>query len=177
MIEVVKRNGDREPFSIGKLAGTVWRGIEPTEGDYQEAIDIARAVFIHLRRKEISVISSGALLDLVLRAMRRMNMAEGAVLIELHSVLRSERRKGFQVVHENGKVSEWDKTWLARLAGRMWFISTRTARHIAGEVEMELLERVDRTVKRQEVVDLLNEEVSQFGLADAVPVRQFGMED
>ena len=46
------------------------------------------------------------------------------------------------------------------------------SRIAAGEVEMILLRQDAETVSREEVTDTLNRVMSEFGLADAVPVNQ-----
>jgi len=176
-IVVVKRDGEYELFNTGKLAATVWRGVERTDGHYNDAIELARAVRIYLRRRAVVETSSRVIQDLMLRAMRKVNMNEAAVLVELHSILRDERRKDFTVLHEKGGSAEWDKSWVASLISRMWHISRIASRIIAGEIEMELLEQAGRVVKRGEVIKMLNAKVTQYGLADAVPVRQYEMEE
>ena len=172
-IEVQKRDGSIEEFRLAKLAGALWRGVRVAEGTYRDARELAGAIHIFLMRKRIKSISSSAIFEMGLKALRRIHMGEAAEILELHRTLRAMRRKLLHICHDDGNITLWDKGWLVALAMQMWHLSRQTARLLAGEVELELLPQEDNEIPRQEVLDELNKLVQQYGLADAVPVRQY----
>ena len=176
-IVVVKKDGFKEPFDQGKLASSIWKGISRTGRNYRDAMALSRAIFVYLQRKAVAEVSSHEVGVLMLRALKKVGMGDGGVVIELHSILRNEHRSEFVVIHTNGSSTTWDKSWVALLVSQMWHISRNVARIIAGEIEMELLEQNGRMIHRDEVVARLNDKVSQYGLADAVPAWQYEMED
>ena len=91
--------------------------------------------------------------------------------MELHKALRAVRRPLLKLRYEDGSLVQWEKAWLTDLAERMWNLSPRTARILAGEVEMQILPQDPTILTREDILDVLNERVAQLGLADAVPVR------
>lgn len=172
-IKVRKRDGSLEAFAPARLASTMARGLARTGGPERLGRDLARAVELYLRRCRRTVVSSTALFEMAVKALRRVCMGEAAEVIELHRTLRAVRRPLLRVRHDGGQVTTWDKSWVALMGERTWGLSRRTARIFAGEIELHLLPQQSRIVDRQDVIALLNERVVQFGLADAVPVRQY----
>lgn len=170
-IRIRKQDGGREAFDIEKLTGSLRRGMRQVGVSAEGACELARAIHIHLQRRRRRLISSSAVFEMVLKALRQVRMGETAEILELHRMLRAVRRRLLYVRHEDGNVTMWDKSWLAKLAEGIWCLSPGTARILAGEVEIHLLPQEEREVSRREVLDLLNQKVSQFGLADAVPVE------
>jgi hypothetical protein len=170
-IVVRKRNGRTEPFDAGKLAGALWRGMEDAVGTYRDARDLAEAIEIYLHRRGQQDISSRAIFEMAMKVLRRAGLSEAAELVELHATLRAIRRDQLRVRHHSGELTAWDKSWLTDLGERIWGLSRSTARVLAAEVEDDLLSPEPLEVGRDDVVGLFNEKVSEFGLADAVPVR------
>jgi hypothetical protein len=89
--------------------------------------------------------------------------------LQEHRSWRLARRGELRIRHERGKLTLWEKGWLAEFAQRCWRLSNRTARILAGQVEADLLRGPAREVPRQEIIDRLNEITAAYGLADAVP--------
>jgi hypothetical protein len=176
-IKVRKRDGSLEAFDPARLGATMVYGLNRTGGPIRLGRDLARAVELYLRRRRRSVVSSTALFEMAVKALRRVCMGEAAEVIELHRTLRAVRRPLLEVRHDGGHLTKWDKSWLAMMGERTWGLSRRTARIFAGEIELQLLPQESRTVDRQAVIDLLNERVARFGLADAVPLRQYAPQD
>ena len=170
-IRVRKRDGTREDFDIEKLAGSLRRGMPCVGESAAGARELAHAIGIHLQRKRLRFISSSALFEMALKTLRRVKMNQVAEILESHRMFRGVRRRVLRVRHEDGKITMWDKSSLARLAERIWGLSPRTARIFAGEVESHILLQERAEFSRREVLNLLNQKVSQFGLADAVPVE------
>jgi ABC-type cobalamin transport system ATPase subunit len=168
---VQKRNGGEEPFDVHKLAGAIARAMIAVDGAPGEARELAGAIQVFLRRSRRKTISSAAIFEMTLKTLRQVRRSEVAELLELHRTLRTIRRDQLRVVHGRGR-SRWEKTWLAQLAMRIWGLSPMAARLLAGEVEADLIHPARTEVAREEVLDRMNEKVCQYGLADAVPVRQ-----
>ena len=170
-ISVRKKNGQIQPFDTGKLAGCIWRSVDAVGGEYQLAWEIARAVEIYLRRKDRDEVTSSAVFEMCLKALRRVKIGEAAEVMELQSALRSIRRRLLRIDHGNGKISHWDKNWLVTLGRQIWQLSVETVRIIASEIELEILpSQQEKVLTREEICKILNEKVVQFGLADALPV-------
>ena len=173
MTHVLKTGGFREPFDPAKLTASLWRGLKPVGGDHRIAEKITEALCLHLKRSERDEISSDEIFSLSAKALRRIRRGEAAELLELHRSLRAARRRRMVVRHENGSRIAWKKDWLASLAVRMWGLSPRTGRILAATVEQHLLMPDESQIARDEVIEMLNETVAQFGLADAVPLQPF----
>jgi len=171
-IHVRKRDGSIEPFDVSKLTRTLWCVIQPTGGRFDEAWHLAAAVQLYLRRDGAPVVTSAAVFEMALKVLHRLHRIQAACALEAHRACRSLARKQLTVVHEPGKTTCWDKSWLSCLAGRSWRLAPTTARIIADQVESALLASGQRSVSREEVIDALNAAVAACGLADAVPVTQ-----
>ncbi|MCY2928924.1 MAG: ATP cone domain-containing protein [Planctomycetota bacterium] len=172
MIQVRKRDGSIEPFQQVKITRALWSVIEPGGGHYLDARHLAEAIEIYLERDGDDVVSTAAVFEMALKVLHRTGMVVPACALEAHRACRALGRKQLMVVHEPGKATYWDKSWLSSLAQRSWRLATPTARIVAAQVEAALLASAQRTVTREDVIDLLNAAVSSFGLADAVPVEQ-----
>jgi len=170
-IRVLKRDGSSEPFQTLKLAGAMWRGMQQSRGRYHDARDLAEAIEIHLARTGQNTVTSDTVFAMVIRVLRRVRMGRAGQAIETHRLWRRAQRAGLLVYHGPNKITLWDKGWLCQVAQHTWGISPVTARTVAGAVEADLLAADEIMVTREEVLSRMNEAVSQFGLADAVPVR------
>ncbi len=171
MIQVVKRDGGGEQFEPLKLTASIWAAMDPRQGRYVDAVELAKAVELYIERIGWPVVSSAAIFEMTLKVLRRVDFNAPARAYETKHQARRARRKQFRVVHPSGRVTLWDKSWLAQLASRSWQLSGETARTLAGRDETTLLAGSGRWASRKVIVDMLNELVDEFGLADAVPVR------
>ena len=169
---VEKRDGKIEAFDVAKLTGILWRGIEPDGGEYRHARELARAIQVYLRRSKRTTVTSAAIFEMGLKTLRRVHRGPAAENLELHRTLRQTRRQHLRISHGTGQVTAWDKAWLSRLAEGMWHLSPQTARLLAGQVESRILPHEETVISREDILDELNGLVSQFGLADAVPVSR-----
>lgn len=176
-IKVRKRDGSVEAFDLLKLGAVLGQGLQRTGGTPRLGRDLARAVHLYLQRNRREVVTSKAIFEMAVKALRRVCMGEAAEVLELHRTLRAVRRPLLRIRHAEGRLTGWEKSWVAAMAQRIWCVSRRTARILAADVELYLLPSEDRVVDRQEVVDLLNRRVAEFGLADAVPVKQYAPQD
>lgn len=170
-IRVCKRDGTEEAFSAPKLAAGMARAMRETTGRYFDALQLALAVEVYLERSNRQKVSSSALFEMVLKVLRRCGMDQAAEAMETCRVVRAEARRHVRVCHDGGQSTQWDKNWLSLLAERSWFLSPTTARILAGDVERELLARGPGVATRGDILEMLNQRVAEYGLADAVPVQ------
>jgi len=171
-IWVQKRDGSVEDFDCLKLVGAVSRAVRPAKGRCDYARSIAAAIEVFCRRSGCGCVSSAAVFEMTVRAMRCVSLDVGAEAMESHRAWRIRRRRQLRVAHERGQVTMWDKSWLCELAQRSWRLSRPAARIIAGRLECELLAEPAELLWRDTVVARLNDCVAAYGLADAVPAHQ-----
>jgi len=169
-VEVVKRDGSREAFDPAKLTGMLRKGMNRLGIPGRNADELGEAVGIYLQRAECYVVSSLAVFEMGIKTLRHVGMDDAAEVIELTHALRAARRRMLRVRQDDGRLIAWDKSWLAKLAERMWCLSPNCARILAADVEEELLAVETTEISRLEVLEMLNQCVFEFGLADAVPV-------
>jgi YD repeat-containing protein len=180
-VRILKRDGTSEDFHSHKLAGSIARGMRSCgEGSYRDAVDLAGAISIYVRQGwQCPCISSPAVFEMTLKVLRHVQFTAAADAMEAYRLQRTSSRRLIRIAHADGRVTHWDKGWLARIGAQSWKIGPGTARIIAAEVEQELLASValpDRAtglqeiLLRQDVLELFNRRVAEYGLADAVPV-------
>ena len=171
-IRVVKADESVELFDVRKLAVGMYRAMHGEEASYEQALSLAEAVEIYLRRRGKRRVSSSAVFEMVLRSLRYVDLTGAAEAAEAYRDWRKTLRKQLRVMHDGRNITLWDKGWLCEFACRSWHISRATARILAGKAEMKLLRSNESIVTRQAVTELLNRLMSEYGLADAVPVSQ-----
>ncbi len=171
-IQVRKSDSTEEAFDVRKLAASMFVAMRQTRGRYYDAEQLAVAIGIYLDRNDWSTVTSDALAELAVKVLNRCRLAEAGDLMARHRRSRDKSRRRLQVRHEGGQVTMWDKAWLSSWAQKSWLVSRDTARILAGQVERELLDSGVAEVLRPEVLDMLNRRVAEYGLADAVPMRQ-----
>jgi len=175
-VRVLKRDGTAEDFSRRKLAAAMWRSMTGTCGEFRDAAELARAVEIYLVRRRLLCTSSAAVLEMTMKVLRRVGLPAAADAMEGHHAWRSARRKRLRILHDGGRLTCWDKSWLAKFICRSWDVLPATGRIVAGILEEELLAGPARQFSREDVIARMNECVASLGLADAVPVRQYALE-
>ena len=168
-VQVLKRDGTAEGFDGRKLAASIWRSMDRDSTSYEHARRLAEAVETYIIRKGKACVSSSAVFEMTVKALRHVGLPHAAQSAETYRIWRSLLRKELRIQHEEGQLTLWDKNWLLEFASRSWHISPRTARILAGKVELDLLRDNEGIVPRQKVIDLLNRVVAEYGLADAVP--------
>ncbi|MBN1942295.1 MAG: hypothetical protein JW849_03275 [Phycisphaerae bacterium] len=171
-IRVRKRDGSIEEFNAAKLAGVLRRVLDRLEGVRTDADNLAGGMYLYLQRTRRTIVTSAAVFGMLVKILRRIQLGDAAELFELHRTLRMVRRRLLRVRHDNGCTTRWDKSWLAVLAERTWHVSRPTARILAGEIELCILPQEEAEIARGAILDLLNEQVSQWGLAEPVPLAR-----
>ena len=183
-IRVLKRDRSVELFDARKLAAAMWRAMPPGSASFDHVRRLAEAVDVYLRRQGRLCISSSAVFEMTVKALRVVGFAAAAEAAESYRDRREMLRTQLRILDSRGKLRFWGKSWLCELACSSWHISPTAARILAGKVERRILRcaqwvrartcerlRLGRlVVSRQTVVDLLNQCTSEYGLADAVPV-------
>lgn len=177
-VQVLKRDGSWEAFDARKLAGAMCKAIAACDSGRPQAQALAMAGVIgtFLQRRQSHCVSSAAIFEMAVKVLRGVNQPQVADAFERHHSLRSIGRRRLRVRQDNGRLTCWDKSWLAKFAARSWELSTTTGRMIAGRIEARLLEEGQTVVMRRAVLDEMNAHVASLGLADAVPVRQYALE-
>ena len=171
-IRVIKSDSTEEPFDACKLAASMFRAMRGRRGRLYDAIQLAAAIGIYLERSSVRRVTSNHLSQLAVKVLHRCRLGEAAAAMEAFRQRRRIRRLQLVVRHEGGEVTMWDKGWLSSWAQSSWLLSRTTSRILAGQVERELLDGEAIVISRPEVLDMLNRRVAEYGLADAVPVRQ-----
>ncbi len=174
IVNVVKRDGSAEPFDARKLAGTVWRAMhaQGRRASYRHALNVASAVEIYLQRTHWTCVSGAAVFEMVVKVLRRIRFDTAADAMEEHRLWRSLRRGRTFVDHPEAHQTAWDKTWVVRLAEQGWNLSRPAARALAAQIEHTVLATTEGALSREEVLELLNSSVAEYGLVDAVPTRR-----
>jgi hypothetical protein len=170
-IRVLKRDGSIEAFNSWKLTAAMWRGLRCRPNTHTHARQLAEAIGIYLARRESGAVSSRAIFEMATKAFRHVGLARAARRMEKHLAWRCEARRKVRIRHD-GRVTFWDKGWLCQLTCRSWHIGTPAARIIVGRLEAEILRSGRGELSREEIMDMLNRSMVDYGLADAVPVRQ-----
>ncbi len=170
-IQVLKRDGGAEPFDVYKLASVLWRATRQSGLSFERNRYLAEAVLFYLVRSKRRCASSAAIFEMAIKVFQHVRMADAAGRLQAHRAWRRAGRRAIVVRHDNDRLTCWDKGWLASLAQRSWHISRTTARIVAGQVELQLIQARTAEIAKSMVVEMLNDRMVAFGLADAVPVR------
>jgi len=171
-IQVCKSDSTEESFDVHKLAASMFSAMQGTRGRFYDATQLAIAIGIYLKRNSWLTVTSDTLAQLAVKVLNRCRLSEAGSAMADYRRNRRVRRRRLQVRHEGGRVTMWDKAWLSPWAQRSWLLSRTTGRILAGQVERELLGSDAVEVSRLDVLDMLNRRVEEYGLVDAVPVRQ-----
>lgn len=175
-VRVLKRDGSSEDFSVLKLAAVMYKAMQANRGELRDAVSLAQAVGLYLRRRDMRCISSAAVFEMTIKVFNRVRMDKANDALEAHRAWRSAGRRKLVIRQDNGRSTEWDKSWLCSLAAQSWDLMPATARIVAGIVEYDLIGVRAMMVTRSAAIDQMNETVAALGLADAVPVRQFALD-
>jgi hypothetical protein len=162
-IQVLKRAGAAEPFSVQKLRLCLWRALECRGEMLLRAHYLAEAVVVYLRRNRHRVVTSGALLEMAIRVLRQTGHGEAADALEAHHCRRLAARGRLVLVHPTGRRSRWDRNWLAEQIRHRWGIGRSAARALSATVEDDLLPH-EGAIARQAVLDLASRRLDEFGL-------------
>ncbi len=175
-VRVLKRDGSSEDFDVSKLAAVMYKAMRSAGGELRDALSLAQAVGLYLRRRDVRCISSAAVFEMMIKVFNRVRMEKANDALEAHRAWRSAGRRKLVVRQDNGRNTQWDKSWLSILASQSWGLSPATGRIIAGIVEYDLISARAAMVSRSAAIDQMNDTVSALGLAGAVPVRQFALD-
>ena len=164
MIRVLKRDSSTEPFDSNKLRLSLWRAMKDCGGKFTYAHCLSQAIDIYLEQTHSTAVSSRAILEMAVRALRQTDQHAAAEVLETHHRWRQAARRRLTMVHESGQKSVWDRNWVTQQAEHRWSLSHGTARGISADIESELLPQGGE-IRREQVLDRLDELVDQLGLA------------
>ena len=171
-IQVCKSDSTEEAFDVRKLAGSMFVAMRETRGRHYDATQLAIAIGLYLEQTSWLTVTSDALAELATKVLNRCQLSDAASAMAEYRRNRIIGRGRLHVRQEGGQVTMWDKAWLSLWAQRSWLVSRNISRILAGQVERELLDSGATEVSRLDVLDMVNRRVAEYGLADAVPVRQ-----
>ncbi|MCP4376305.1 MAG: hypothetical protein GY794_09045 [bacterium] len=175
-IRVAKRDGTFEQFDREKLAAAICRVMQEYPCAFAESREVALAIDIYLHRRRWGTISSAAIFEMLLKTFRRIGMDLPAAIIETHQTWRLRRRKRVKVRYADGQTTEWDKGWLVKSVCSSWHLGRSAGRILAAEIEARLLGADVSVIERDKLIEQVNALVSEYGLADAVPVESHSLE-
>jgi hypothetical protein len=173
MVLVLKRGGGTEPFKLEKLRRCFWRALGGEGFTFQSAECLAQAVGIYLRREDRWRVSSRALLEIAIRALRQTGHDDAAKEVEWHHRHRLGARRRLKVTQParpgestttESWAFRWDRDWVTRQIEQRWDIGRAAAAVISADIESELLEKKS-DIDRQALLDLIDERVEHYGLA------------
>jgi hypothetical protein len=173
MVLVVKRGGGTEPFKLEKLRRCFWQALGGEGCLFQSAQCLAQAVGIYLRREDRWRISSRALLEIAMRALRQTGYEDAASQLEGYHRRRLGARRRLKVTQapRPGELAasemwtfRWDRDWVTRQIEQRWAVGRPAAAVISADIESELLENKSH-IDRQALLDLIDERVEHYGLA------------
>ncbi|MFW6154424.1 MAG: ATP cone domain-containing protein [Planctomycetota bacterium] len=164
MIQVLKRDGAVEPFCVDRLRACLRRVLRPTgQADTLPRL-LCEAIAIHLRRRGTAKVSSAALFEMVLLALRETDQPSAGDALEAHRRWRHRARRALRLVDEDGRLRAWDRGWLTGRIQSRWALSRPAARALGAIIEAELLGRPGELSQRR-IDDLIDERVENYGLA------------
>ncbi|MHC4716943.1 MAG: ATP cone domain-containing protein [Planctomycetota bacterium] len=165
MICVLKRDGTSEPFDRYKLRGCLLGLLKSLGEELWHAEVLSSAVGQYLRRRGIRCITSAALLEMVLTALRISGLGDVGGELERRHRARLGMRNRLVLDHGSGVRTAWSKDWLVGRLRARWGLGRAAARVLAGEVELDLMARGSTRIGREEVARMLTERVASCGLA------------
>jgi transcriptional regulator NrdR family protein len=164
-IHVLKRDGTIEPFDPFKLCGCLLRALPHRERSVFRAGALSEAVGCYLLRRGLRCVSSAALLEMALTALRAVGLTGGAWRLEQRHALRSTMRSRTTFCHGRHQPSAFSKEWLVKYACRRWSVGRTVARILAGQIEQHLIQSGAREVSRSDIMNMLGWLAGAYGLA------------
>ncbi len=173
-IFILKRDGSIEPFDKHKLRACLLRALPPHEGCLDRATALSSAIRCYIIRRRERCVTSAAVMEMVLAALRAVSLPITAERMEDWHAQRLEMRNRLVLHHSDTASSNWSKDWLVQQAKAQWGIGTVSARIIAGHIERILMAGGCLAITRAEVIAMLEQQVSAFGLVLACPLQEAG---
>jgi hypothetical protein len=170
-ILVLKRDGSREPFDLGKLRRAIAVAIRECEEDDSVADVLAQAVLTHLKSHWESPEPPSApyLLRCCQTALHEAEMPEAARRMDLYARARINRRKTISVVDVSVPSAEprpWRKRKLIRWFETRANVSRAMARMLAARIETYLFGLSYELVSTALITELSLAELYAWGLSD-----------
>ena len=148
MITVLKRDGSLEPFTPEKLRAALMRVLPEGVDSFGRASVLTSTIECYLLSHGPRFVSSGALLEIALAALRAIHLERSARQWEQHHSRRWQLRRQLVIHHNSSGDSDWSKNWLVSHLCAHWSLGRPTARVLAGQVEQQLMPMVRRQLAR-----------------------------
>jgi hypothetical protein len=114
--------------------------------------------------RRIRCLSSAAVLEMALAALRAVDLSESAETLEQAHLARLRMRSRLIVRHDDSPPTAWSKDWLVQQMQRKFGLGRTTARILAAKVERDMLCDPRRELTRGELADLCSNVLGAFGL-------------
>ncbi|MBI5724482.1 MAG: hypothetical protein HZA50_11025 [Planctomycetes bacterium] len=173
MVRVIKRDCTIEPFDERKIMRMACLALPEKSCQIDDLRPVADGVKMYLKVSAKPCIPSAELFDLAARSLNYVGLTEAVRILTLHRAWRAAQRRHLRIVHDDGRCTLWDKSWLCEHAIRGWNVSRQAARIVAAEIEEALLTGGRRKVERKYVLVMLGARLGELGLVDVVPVGSF----
>ncbi len=164
MIQVLKRDGAVEPFNLDRLCACLRRVLRPADPTDVLPRLLCEAIGIYLRRRGTTKVSSAAVFEMTVLALREIDQDAAADALEAHRRRRRRDRRALWRVDDNGRRTPWDRGWLTGRIQTRWSLSRPAARALGAIIEDELLGRPG-AITSARLDDLIDERVENYGLA------------
>jgi len=168
-IRVSKRDGTIEPFQRWKLRCCLLRVVGPQTPDGFWADALSAAVQCYIRRRGLTCVSSAAVLEMALTALRAVCLEDSARRLEQWHTARARMRGRLRLYHQDGRATNCTKQWLVEHLCKRWSLRRTTARILAGQLEKRLIRAGTDSLTRSEVLGMLERLVSAYGLVQTHP--------
>jgi hypothetical protein len=172
-IILTKRDGSLELFSFQKLRNCLADVLRHCSYDPALAEPLTRAVAAYLAERRDDRLPSTELVFRCVRvALQQSGLSEVAGELALQRRVRAIRRKALRVQADESAVGghPWRKARIVATLERRYGLARPTARFVAGQVERQILALKYREVSRLFVRELVGNEVTAWGLGEAVNI-------
>jgi transcriptional regulator NrdR family protein len=163
-IRVLKRDSSIEHFNIAKLRLSLWRALGADSESFLHADWLAHAIQGFLHYEGHRAVSSRALFEMAVRSLRCVERDDAGDALEAHRRVRRQRRDVLTILHEDGRRSRWDRSWVTAHLRQRWSLGRSAAKALSAQIEADLLARPGELARRA-VLDRVDGLVEAFGLA------------
>lgn len=169
-IIIAKRDGSLESFAAGKLRRVLSAAMRDCRLDTRVADPLVQAVEVHLRYwDEPRPPTAEYVFRCVHAVLRQTGLTDVAERVAAHRRWRRVKRQAVRVLHEEPAGRElrpWRKAAVVAALESRCGLSHTTARIVASELEMRVLNLGYRTISQHLLDELMRNELLAWGLWD-----------
>lgn len=173
-IVVTKQDGTLERFSLAKLCNCLSAAMRGLAYDPRLAAPLARAVAMHLQDwAEASPPRTEYIYRCARAVLQQTGLTDVADVLANHRRLRAARRRRVRVtpVSAGTTSAPWRKAALVETLQMRYGLRHTVARFMAGQIEVQVFALGYRTVSRPFLAEMVQNEVSAWGLTDENMLR------